>query len=130
MFVLVVILIVIVVVLVVVLTAVAILIVLVVVLVLIFVLIVHISYLLNLWVVPKVGCPKFQDLSFALKRRLTSKPTIIAAVIPPAVAFSPPVSTPMKPLSAIASLTPLESVYPNPVNGTVAPAPAKSISGS
>ena len=54
-----------------------------------------------------IACPKIQDLSFALKIKLTIRPATIAAVIPPAVAFSPPVSTPKKPSSEIASFTPL-----------------------
>ncbi len=53
-----------------------------------------------------IDCPKNQDLSFALKIKLTSSPAAIAAVIPPAVALMPPVSTPRNPSSSIASLTP------------------------
>ncbi len=52
-------------------------------------------------------CPKIQDLSFALKIRLTTRPLTIAAVIPPAVDFSPPVNTPSNPSLSTASLTPL-----------------------
>ena len=53
-----------------------------------------------------IDCPKNQDLSFALKIKLASSPAVIAAVIPPAVALMPPVSTPRKPFSSIASRTP------------------------
>ena len=38
-----------------------------------------------------VACPSFQDLSLALKRRLAIRPAKMAAVMPPAEAFSPPV---------------------------------------
>ena len=55
-------------------------------------------------------CPEFQDLSLALKRKLASKPAKMAAVIPPAVAFSPPVKIPRKPSCITADFTPLESV--------------------
>ena len=41
--------------------------------------------------------PLFQDLSFALKRRLAITPEMMAAVIPPAEAFSPPRKIPRKP---------------------------------
>lgn len=50
----------------------------------------------------------------------------MAAAMPPAVALSPPVSTPSRPCSATASAAPLASEYPNPVSGTVAPAPPQS----
>ena len=52
-------------------------------------------------------CPGIQDLSLALKSRLTSKPLTIAAVIPPAVDFNPPVKTPSSPSLSTASFTPL-----------------------
>lgn len=51
--------------------------------------------------------PLFQDLSLALKIRLHSSPARIAAVIPPAEAFRPPVKMPRKPSSSTAFLTPL-----------------------
>lgn len=54
--------------------------------------------------------PNFQALSLALKRKLASKPAKMAAVIPPAVAFSPPVKIPRKPSCITADFTPLESV--------------------
>ncbi len=60
--------------------------------------------------------------------RLSGAATI-AAVIPPALALKPPVSAPNHPFCATASRTPLARVAPNPVSGTVAPAPANSISG-
>ena len=46
-----------------------------------------------------IDCPIFQDLSFALNKRLASRPATTAAVIPPAQAFSPPVKIPRKPSS-------------------------------
>ena len=48
----------------------------------------------------------YAQLSFALNRKLTSSPPTTAAVMPPAVAFRPPVNTPKKPSSATASRTP------------------------
>ena len=56
---------------------------------------------------PKIVCPFAYDLSFALKIKLTNNPVTIAAVIPPAVAFSPPVKIPITPSLDIASFTPL-----------------------
>ena len=53
-----------------------------------------------------IDCPIYQDLSFALKRRLAKRPAVTAAAMPPAVAFRPPVNTPKKPSSATASWTP------------------------
>ena len=44
-------------------------------------------------------CPDFQDLSLALKIKLASSPAKIAAAIPPAQAFSPPVKIPRNPSS-------------------------------
>ena len=41
--------------------------------------------------------PLYQDLSFGLNRKLASSPEKMAVVIPPAVAFSPPVNMPRKP---------------------------------
>ena len=46
-----------------------------------------------------IDCPIFQDLSFALNKRLASRPATTAAVIPPAQAFRPPVKIPRKPSS-------------------------------
>ncbi len=67
-------------------------------------------YLHISWVIPKVGCPKNQDLSLALKRILTMSPAMIATVIPPAVAFNPPVRMPRNPFSSTASVTPFAKV--------------------
>ena len=44
-----------------------------------------------------IACPVFQDLSFARKIMLANNPAMIAVVMPPAVAFRPPVSAPKKP---------------------------------
>ena len=52
-------------------------------------------------------CPIFQDLSFGLKIRLAISPEMTATVIPPAVAFRPPVKIPRNPSSCTASFTPL-----------------------
>ena len=76
-----------------------------------------------------IVCPTIHDLSLALKIRLTIRPAITAAVIPPAVALSPPVRIPMKPSCWTASLTPFARQCPKPVKGTVAPAPANSAIG-
>lgn len=53
-----------------------------------------------------------------------------AAAIPPAVAVSPPVKSPIMPLVETCLITPFASVLPNPQIGTVAPALAKSTIGS
>lgn len=51
----------------------------------------------------------------------------IAAPIPPAVALSPPVSTPKNPKDFAPSIAPLARVEPNPIIGTLAPAFANSL---
>lgn len=51
----------------------------------------------------------------------------IAAPIPPAVAFSPPVKTPKNPNDLAPSIAPFASVEPNPIIGTLAPAFANSL---
>ena len=100
-----------VVVLIVVLILVVVVLVLVVILILVLVLIIHNPFLhVFFWVIPWLVCPVIQDLSFALKIKLTMKPAAIAAVIPPAVAFRPPVKIPRKFCSATASLTPFARV--------------------
>ena len=100
-------------------------------LILVLILVIHLFFLLNL--VGKnpaeIDCPEIQDLSLGLKRIPASRPKIIAAVIPAAVAFRPPVRMPRAPLSSMASLTPFANVAPKPVKGTEAPAPAKSMKG-
>lgn len=53
-----------------------------------------------------IDCPKYQLLSFALKITLARRPAVIAAVMPPAVAFRPPLKTPIKPSLFTASRTP------------------------
>ena len=79
-------------------------------------------------------CIRFSDglclLSFGSNRSAARKPKTIAAVMPPAAAFSPPVSAPSSPSSETASRTPLERLYPKPGQMAVAPAPAKSTSFS
>ena len=59
-----------------------------------------------------------------------STPATTAAVTPPAAAVSPPVKMPIQPSEATASRTPLASVWPKPVRGTVAPAPPHWARGS
>lgn len=49
-----------------------------------------------------------------------------APAIPPAADFNPPVNMPRNPVLSISSITPFARLYPKPVSGTVAPAPAKS----
>ena len=56
-------------------------------------------------------------------------PKNIAAPMPPAVAVMPPAKIPVKPFSKIIFCVPVAKEWPNPVNGTVAPAPAKSTNG-
>ena len=100
-------------------------------LILVLILVIHLFFLLNL--VGKnpaeIDCPEIQDLSLGLKRIPASRTKMIAAVIPAAVAFRPPVRMPRAPLSSMASLTPFANVAPKPVKGTEAPAPAKSMMG-
>ena len=80
-------------------------------LVLILILLIHCAFLRLLHLgFPWIVYPYIQDLSRALNIRLTNRPAVIAAVIPPAVAFNPPVKTPIKPSSLTASLTPFASV--------------------
>lgn len=61
---------------------------------------------------------------FATNEAIYPKKT--AAAIPPAAAEVPPVKAPMKPFCCTFSIAPLASKLPNPVSGTVAPAPANS----
>jgi len=53
-------------------------------------------------------------------------PKNTAAAIPPADALTPPVKAPTSPFDCTPSIAPFAKLYPNPVRGTVAPAPAKS----
>ena len=55
---------------------------------------------------PKVVCPEIYALSFGLNSKLISRPAVIAAAIPPAVAFRPPIKIPRNPSLSIASRTP------------------------
>lgn len=54
-------------------------------------------------------------------------PKKIALDIPAAEAFIPPINAPTKPFSFTSEIAPFASRLPNPVSGTVAPHPAKSI---
>ena len=54
-------------------------------------------------------------------------PKKIAAEIPAAAAFVPPINAPIKPESFTSEIAPLDNKLPKPVRGTVAPHPAKSI---
>ena len=65
---------------------------------------------------------------FGLETREAIYPKNIAAAIPPLAAAAPPVNAPIKPSVLTFSIAPLASKFPNPVKGTVAPAPAKSTS--
>lgn len=53
-------------------------------------------------------------------------PKNTAAAMPPAAAAVPPVKAPTKPFCWTFCIAPFASRFPNPVKGTVAPAPAKS----
>ena len=85
--------------------------------ILLIVLLVH-HLILPMFVIPnrvdpaatQLVCAVIHDLSFALKIRLTNRPPTMAAVIPPAVALSPPVKIPRNPLSSTACRTPLARV--------------------
>lgn len=78
------------------------------VLVLILVLIVHNKYLhfSCCGIAAELACPKTHVLSLALNKRLAKRPAVMAAAIPPAQAFSPPVKMPRNPSVSMASLTP------------------------
>lgn len=77
--------------------------------VLLILLVIH-SYFLQIYLycglAARVVCPNIYALSFALKIKLTIRPLTIAAVMPPAVDFSPPVKTPKIPSLCTASFTP------------------------
>ena len=78
------------------------------VLVLVLILLVHDKYL-SLFlcgIAVVIVFTKYQDLSLSLKMMETIRPERIAAVIPPALAFSPPVRIPMTPSASMASRTP------------------------
>ncbi len=64
-----------------------------------------------------------------LKINAINSPKNIAADIPPAAPAIPPVNTPINPSVSTAFFTPSNRTLPNPVSGTVAPAPANSTSG-
>lgn len=71
------------------------------VLILVLVLVVHFcssEYLVEAAVPLRLAYPVFQHLSLSLKIRLTRSPEKMAAVMPPAVAFRPPVKIPGKPV--------------------------------
>ena len=65
-------------------------------------------------------------LSRALKKNEDTSPNRIAAVIPADEAVSPPFRIHRNPSSETAFFTPSARRCPNPNNGTLAPAPAKS----
>ena len=77
----------------------ALILVLVLVLILVLVLVIHTRFLrfLSYGLAANIACPAFQDLSLALKIKLASRPARMAAVMPPAAAFSPPVKIPRNP---------------------------------
>ena len=82
--------------------------VLVLVLILVLILLVHDKYL-SLFlcgIAVVIVFTKYQDLSLSLKMMETIRPERIAAVIPPALAFSPPVRIPMTPSASMASRIP------------------------
>ena len=69
----------------------------------------------------------FYFLIFGFETSDAIYPKKIALEIPAAQAFTPPIKAPMKPEFFTSSIAPFESKFPNPVKGTVAPQPAKSI---
>ena len=54
-------------------------------------------------------------------------PKNIAAAMPPADAFTPPINAPIRPEFCASVIAPLAKLAPKPRSGTVAPQPAKSI---
>ena len=71
----------------------------------------------------------FQLFAFGLNRSAIMIPKNTAAPMPAAAAVKPPVNAPRTPTSETAFSTPLASVLPKPVSGTVAPAHAHLTSG-
>lgn len=67
----------------------------------------------------------FFIFGFAIKE--ARYPKNIAAAIPPADAFTPPINAPSKPEFWASVIAPLAKLAPKPSSGTVAPQPAKSI---
>src|SRR5690625_756824 len=65
-----------------------------------------------------------------LNKRAPMTPKIMAADIPALVTSNIPVMTPIKPCSSASAIAPCTNEFPKLVIGTVAPAPAKSMSGS
>lgn len=68
-------------------------------------------------------------LVLGLKINAFKYPKNMAAAMPPAVAVMPPAKMPVNPSSRIIFCVPVAKECPNPVNGIVAPAPAKSTKG-
>ena len=64
---------------------------------------------------------------FGFEIRDAIYPKNIAAAIPPAAAFVPPIKAPTSPDFDTSSIAPFANALPKPVRGTVAPQPAKSI---
>ena len=82
------------------LAAALVLVVLILVVVLILILVIHFSVPPNILLgYPTVVCPGIYALSFGLNSRLIRSPAVIAAAIPPAVDFRPPINIPRKPSS-------------------------------
>lgn len=77
-------------------------------LILVLILVIHGGFLQNYiyGLAAILACPVFQALSFGLKRMLARSPAAMAAVIPPAADFIPPVNIPRNPSCWTASLTP------------------------
>lgn len=80
--------------------------------VLVAILVIHVFFLPKIMCgkTASIDCPDFQDLSLALKISPTNKPNTMAAAMPPAQAFRPPVKMPRNPWASTASLTPFERV--------------------
>ena len=70
-------------------------------------------------------CYCFFILGFAINE--AKYPKNIAAAIPPADAFTPPINAPRRPEFCASVIAPFAKLAPNPRSGTVAPQPAKSI---
>lgn len=66
-------------------------------------------------------------LFLALKQEMQYSQRKLLQQFRPAAAVVPPVKAPRNPFSFTASIAPSASKFPNPVRGTVAPQPAKSI---
>ena len=85
----------------------------------------HFFFFLKQFVFPLVPAYCFFILGLAIND--AKYPKNIAAAMPPADAFTPPINAPIRPEFCASVIAPLAKLAPKPRSGTVAPQPAKSI---